>query len=220
MAAAALVAAAATVAHAAGLPLVSEQMYASARAANALPAQLANDDFNSGSTSLSGRVALTGQPWGVVQGAFGITSGQLRCTTCNSYGVGLVDTDLAQVTASVDVRVTNGGASGLMMNADQNGAAGFAVWYDGGAVSVLRYTAGTTTLLAQATVAKPANNTLVPLVVTYQAGVYTVSFNGAVVLTYTLGSADRSVADAGTYFGVVMKDPVGSSRLDNFQVRQ
>lgn len=220
VAVAALVAATATTAHAVSLSLSSATLYAMSGVADAMPAQLAYDDFNTGST-LAGRTALAGQPWNVVQGTFGINGGQLRCTSCNSYGVALVDADLAEVTASVDVRATNGaGTSGLMVNADETGSTGFAVWYDSGTVQVLRYSAGATTPLAQTVVPKPVNNTFATLIITYGVDVYTVSFNGATVLTHTLGPTDKAVADAGTYFGVIMYNPSGNARLDTFEVRR
>lgn len=223
MVAAALVAAAASTAHAAKLsPLTTRTLYALKSSADAMPNLLVSDAFTGTTgTTVNARASDTGQPWSVAYGALQIDTNRVRCSTCSSgnYAAALVDADLAQVTATVKVRsATNSGAAGLVLNANQLGTQAFAAWYDAGTVQLLRYVNGTATFVAGGTVTTPANNTDVPLAVTFSAGKYTVSFNNAQVLTYTLSAADQTAFGANTYFGVVIYDDPNVVRLDDFQV--
>jgi hypothetical protein len=222
MAATALVAMAATTAHAAAVPLTSRTLFATKSVADALPAQLVYDSFTSASpVALNSRNADTGQPWTMLQGALQVNGGYLRCTTCGggNYSAAVADADLARVTASVEVRSAFGsGAGGLVLNATATGSQAYALWYDAGVVTLLRFVAGTATFVATANVATPPNNVDVPLSATFNGTSYTVSFNGTQVLTYTMPVADRATFGVSTYFGLVVYDDANIVRLDDFRV--
>ena len=68
-------------------------------------------------------------------------------------------------------------------------------------------------------VAVPTNNVDVPLKATYNAGTYTITFNGA-SLSYTLNAADQVTFGANTYFGIVIYDDPNVVGLDNLLVTQ
>jgi hypothetical protein len=229
LAAAALLAAAVTPAYAAKITLTSKTLFAMKASANALPAQLVYDTFTSaGAVTLNGRAAdTTGQPWNVVFGTLQVTGGQLRCTNCSggSYGAALIDGDMAQVTATVNLRQigTTGatpGAAGLVMNADAAGTQAIVVWWDASVVTLFRYVGGNLTQLAQANAAGISTTVDTPLVVTYTAGTYSVSFKAASLFSYTLSAADQTTFNADTYFGVAFNDDPDRIRLDNFEVKQ
>jgi hypothetical protein len=216
-------AATATTAYAAKITLTSKSLYAMKASASPMPFQLVSDAFPVNGT-LVGKSAFNGQPWSVVQGTLMVTNGRLQCTTCanGNYGAALVHADLAQVTASLTIRSNTGTgnmAGGIVMNANAAGTQAFAVWYDAGQVQLLRYVNGVATFVAAQNVAPPTNNLDVPLKVTYNAGTYTITFNGA-TLSYTLTAADQVTFGANTYFGIVIYDDPNVVGLDSFLVTQ
>jgi hypothetical protein len=221
LAAAALVAAAATTAHAATLPLTAKKLYASARAADTLPNRLAYDQFTTATdVTLDNRLADTGQRWDVVRGTMRVSSGKARCTSCaGDWTAALIDADLVQVSASVQIRVTgSSGPVGLVLNAAENASSAYAVWYDNGGVQLLRYVNGNVWFPVQQAVSPVPLNTDVPLTARYGNGTYTVSLNGATVFTYTLSASDQAAIANNTYFGVVVFNENAASRLDEFEV--
>ena len=226
LAAVALVAAAATTAHAAKITLSSKTLFAMKSSADAMPAQLAFDSFTSASAvTLDGRLADTGQAWDVTLGTLQVTGGRLRCTTCSggNYGAAMLDADMAQVTASVDLRQMSAGTTGnagLVMNANATGTQGIVIWWGAGVIRIFRYTGGGLAQLAQANTGNLSTTADVPLVATYSAGKYTVSFNGTVTLVYTLSAADQTTFGANTQFGVVINDDPDRIRLDDFEVKR
>lgn len=230
LAAVALLATAATTAHAAKLTVTSKSLYGMKSSANALPAQLVYDSFTNGGTPIiNTRPANTGQTWKLLLGTLRltgsapVTGGYLQCTTCanGAYSAAIIDANLAKVTASVDVRSANGsGAAGLVLNVNAAGTQAFAVWYDSGAVTLLRYDIGNVTFAPVQTVAVPPNNTDVPLSVTFNGSSYSVSFNSQVVMTYNLVAADQTLFGGNTNFGVVIFDDPGTVRMDDFEVKQ
>lgn len=227
LAATALVAVAATTAHAAMLPLTSRTLFGVKASADAMPALLVTDPFtNPTAVNLDNRPASTGQPWDVVLGTLQVTGTQLRCTNCagGNYGAALIDGDLSQVTATVDLRRigTGGapGAAGLVMNANSTGTQAIVVWWDTSVVRLFRYVGGGLTQLAQANSAGISTTVDTPLVVTYGAGTYSVSFSGVPLITNTLSAADQTTFGSNTYFGVVFNDDADLIRLDDFEVRR
>jgi hypothetical protein len=225
LAAVALVATAATTAYAATAPLTSKSLLGFKSSANALPAQLVFDTFTSTpAINLSSHIANTGQPWNVLQGSLQLSANYLQCTTgcaTANYGAALVDADMSKVTATVKVRSTTGsGSAGLILNANQIATQAYAVWYNAGAVTLLRYDAGSVTYAPVQTVSVPANNTDVPLSATFNGTTYVVSFNGLVVMTYAMPTADQAIFGANTYFGVVIYNDANSVKLDDFEVKQ
>jgi hypothetical protein len=227
LAATALVAVAATTAHAAILPLTSRTLYGLKSSADAMPALLVTDPFtNPTAVNLDNRPASTGQLWDVALGTLQVTGTQLRCTNCagGNYGAAFVDADLPQVTATVSLR-RNGttgtpGAAGLVMNANVTGTQAIVVWWDTSVVTLFRYVGGGLTQLAQANSAGISSTADRPLVVTYSAGTYSVSFNGVPLFTNTLSAADQTTFGANTYFGVVFNDDPDLIRLDNCEVKR
>jgi hypothetical protein len=226
LAAVALLAAAATTAHAATLPLTSKTLFAMTSPVNIPQVQLVYDPFTSGSpVTLDGRVASTGQTWDVVNRTLQVTGTQLQCTDCNggNLGFAVVDAGFSQVTALVDVQ-KNGtgtsGAAGLVLNANATGAQSIDVLWDNGVVRLYRYSGGILTQLAQASAAALSTTVGMPLVVTFVAGTYSVSFDGAALFNYTLTAADQTTFGANTYFGVAFNADNDRTRLDNFGVQQ
>jgi hypothetical protein len=220
-------AATATTAYAAKITLTSKSLLGIKAAANALPQQLISDPFNSTNTAINlstPHVATTGQPWTVLQGALQLRNGYLQCTTgcaTANYGAAIINADLAKVTATVDVRsATGSGAAGLILNANQSATQAYAVWYDGGAVTLLRYDSGNVTYAPVRTVAVPPNNTDVPLSAVFNGTSYVVSFNSIVVMTYALPALDVPIFGANTYFGVVIYDDPNIVKMDDFEVKQ
>jgi hypothetical protein len=188
--------------------------------------QLVYDPFTSGSpVTLDGRVASTGQTWDVVNRTLQVTGTQLQCTDCNggNLGFAVVDAGFSQVTALVDVQ-KNGtgtsGAAGLVLNANATGAQSIDVLWDNGVVRLYRYSGGILTQLAQASAAALSTTVGMPLVVTFVAGTYSVSFDGAALFNYTLTAADQTTFGANTYFGVAFNADNDRTRLDNFGVQQ
>jgi hypothetical protein len=224
VAATALVAVAATTAHAATLPLTSKKLFATRMAADPLPNRLVYDQFTTtpltADVSIANRTANTGQTWSVVRGTLRANNGQVRCTTCNGdWSAALIDADLSQVTASVTIRLAaQSGPVGLVLNADQNGTSAFAAWYDNGVVQLLRYVSGNVWFPVQQAVKSVPSNVDVPLVASYSNGTYTISLNGAAVVTYSLSAADQAAIAGNTYFGIVVYNENAASRLDEFQV--
>jgi hypothetical protein len=226
LAAVALVAAAATTAHAATLTLTSKTLFAMTSPVNIPLVQLVYDTFTSGSAvTLDGRAASTGQTWDVVNRSLQVTGTQLQCTDCNggNLGFAVVDAGFSQVTASVDIQ-KNGtgtsGAAGLVLNANATGSQSIDVLWDNGVVRLYRYSGGTLTQLAQASAAALSTTVGLPLLVTYTAGTYSVSFNGVALFNYTLTAADQTTFGANTYFGVAFNADNDRTRLDNFGVQQ
>ena len=220
-------AATATTAYAAKITLTSKSLLGVKSAANALPQQLVYDPFNSTTTAVNlgtPHLASTGQPWVVLQGALQMRNGYLQCTTgcaTANYGAALIDADMARVTATVDVRsATGSGAAGLILNANQIATQAYAVWYDGGFVTLLRYDSGNVTYAPVRTVAVPPNNTDVPLSAVFNGTSYTVSFNSIVVMTYALPALDVPIFAGNTYFGVVIYDDPNIVKMDDFEVKQ
>jgi hypothetical protein len=218
-------AATATTAYAAKITLTSKTLLAIKSSASALPAQLVFDSFTSTpAVNLSGHNANTGQPWTVLQGSLQLSANYLQCTTgcaAANYGAALIDADKAQVTATVNVRsATGSGSAGLILNANQIATQAYAVWYSSGAVTLLRYDAGSVTYAPVQTVSVPANNTDVPLSATFNGTTYVVSFNGLVVMTYAMPTADQAIFGANTYFGVVIYNDPNIVKLDDFEVKQ
>jgi hypothetical protein len=223
MAVAALVAAAATTAHAAKLPVSSRTLFAMNSSADAMPGQLGYDAFTSATpVVLNGHLANTGQPWTLMTGTLQVSGGLLQCTTCaGSYSAAIIDADLASVTATVNVRSAAGsGAGGLILNANATGSQSYGVSYGSGTVTLARFNAGTMTVAATRSVAVPPNNVNVPLVAVFDGTTYTVSFNGAPVMTYPLPAADQSSLGSNTYFGVVIINDANVVRLDDFGVKR
>jgi hypothetical protein len=226
LAAVALVAAAATTAHAATLTLTSKTLFAMTSPVNIPLVQLVYDTFTSASAvTLDGRAASTGQTWDVVNRSLQVTGTQVQCTDCNggNLGFAVIDAGFSQVTASVDVQ-KNGtgtsGAAGLVLNATATGSQSIDVLWDNGFVRLYRYSGGTLTQLAQASAAAISTTVGMPLVVTYAADTYSVSFNGVSLFNYTLTVADQSTFGANTYFGVAFNADNDRTRLDNFGVQQ
>jgi hypothetical protein len=58
------------------------------------------------------------------------------------------------------------------------------------------------------------------LVAVFDGTTYTVSFNGAPVMTYPLPAADQSSLGSNTYFGVVIINDANVVRLDDFGVKR
>lgn len=225
LAAVALVATAATTAYAATAPLTSKSLLGIKSSANALPAQLVYDSFTSTpAVNLSSHIANTGQPWNVLQGSLQLSANYLQCTTgcaAGNYGAAIIDADMAKVTATVKVRsATGSGAAGIILNANQSATQAYAVWYSSGSVTLLRYDSGNVTYAPVQTVSVPPNNTDVPLSAKFNGTTYVVSFNGLVVMTYTLPTADQAIFGANTYFGVVIYNDPNIVKLDDFEVKQ
>jgi hypothetical protein len=229
LAAVALVAAAATTAHAANLALTGKTLFAMKSSADAVPAQLVYDTFtNTSSGTLNARLANTGQPWQVVLRTLRVTLTQARCSDCSgSFGSAVIDADLAQVTATVQLRKlgtgTPGGA-GLVLNANPTGTQAIVVLWDNGVVRLYRYTGGTLNQRASATAAAISTTVDTPLVVTHAAGSYSVSFNNVSLFSYTLTPGDLTALgptfSANTYFGVGFRNDPDRIRLDNFEVKK
>lgn len=226
LAAVALVAAAATTAHAATLTLTSKTLFAMTSPVNIPQVQLVYDPFTSaGVVTLDGRASSTGQTWDVVNRTLQVTGTQLQCSDCNggNLGFAVIDAGFAQVTASVDIQ-KNGtgtsGAAGLVLNANATGSQSIDVLWDNGVVKLYKYGGGSLTQLAQASAAAISTTVGMPLVVTYSAGTYSVSFNGVALFSYTLTVADQTTFGANTYFGVAFNADNDRTRLDNFGVQQ
>jgi hypothetical protein len=226
LAAVALVAAAATTAHAATLTLSSKTLFAMTSPVSIPQVQLVYDTFTSGTAvTLDGRAASTGQTWDVVSRSLQVTGTQVQCTDCNggNLGFAVINAGFAQVTASVDIQ-KNGtgtsGAAGLVLNATATGSQSIDVLWDNGVVRLYRYTGGTLTQLAQADAAALSTTVGLPLVVTYGAGTYSVSFDGVALFNYTLTVPDQTTFGTNTYFGVAFNADNDRTRLDNFGVQQ
>jgi hypothetical protein len=226
LAAVALVAAAATTAHAATLTLTSKTLFAMTSPANILQVQLVYDPFTSaGVVTLDGRASSTGQTWDVVNRTLQVTGTQLQCSDCNggNLGFAVIDAGFSQVTASVDIQ-KNGtgtsGAAGLVLNATATGSQSIDVLWDNGVVKLYKYSGGSLTQLAQTSAAAISTTVGMPLVVTYSAGTYSVSFNGVALFNYTLTVADQTTFGSNTSFGVAFNADNDRSRLDNFEVKQ
>ena len=226
LAAVALVAAAATTAHAATLTLTSKTLFAMTSPVSIPQVQLVSDTFTSGSpVTLEGRAATTGQTWDVINRTLQVTGTQVQCTDCNggNLGYAVINAGFSQVTATVDIQ-KNGtgtsGAAGLVLNANATGAQSIDVLWDNGVVRLYRYTGDTLTQLAQANAAAISTTVGMPLVVTYAAGTYSVSFNGVALFNYTLTVADQTTFGSNTYFGVAFNADNDRTRLDNFGVQQ
>lgn len=219
-------AATATTAYAAKITLTSKTLLGIKASANALPQQLVYDSFtNATRVTMNTRPANTGQSWRLLQGTMQLSgAGYLQCTTgcaTNNYGAAIINAEMAKVTATVDVRsATGSGPAGLIMNANSIATQAYAVWYDVGQVTLLRYDAGTVTYAPVQTVSVPANNTDVPLSVVFNGTTYAVSFNSINVMTYTLPAADQAIFGSNTYFGVVIYNDANVVRLDDFEVKQ
>jgi hypothetical protein len=219
-------AATATNAYAAKITLTSKTLLGIKSAANALPAQLVYDSFT-GTTkvNINTRAADTGQSWRLLQATMQLSGGgYLQCTTgcaTNNYGAAIINAEMAKVTATVDVRsATGSGPAGLIMNANSIATQAYAVWYDAGQVTLLRYDSGTVTYAPVQTVSVPPNNTDVPLSVVFNGTTYAVSFNSINVMNYTLPTADQAIFGSNTYFGVVIYNDANVVRLDDFVVKQ
>jgi hypothetical protein len=226
LAAVALVAAAATTAHAAIVTSTSQTLFAMTSPVTISQVQLVSDPFTSaGVVTLDGRAASTGQLWTVVNRTLQVTGTQLQCSDCNggNLGFALIDAGFAQVTATVEIQ-KNGtgtsGAAGLVLNANATGSQSIDVLWDNGVVKLYRYSGGSLTQLAQASAAAISTTVGMPLVVTYSAGTYSVSFNGVALFSYTLTGADQTTFGANTYFGVAFNADNDRTRLDNFAVQQ
>ena len=220
-------AATATTAYAAKITLTSKTLLGIKSSANALPQQLVYDPFTSTATAVNlgtPHLASTGQRWTVLQGALQMRNGYLQCTTgcaATNYGAAIIDADLARVTATVDVRsATGSGAAGLILNANQAATQAYAVWYDSGFVTLLRYDSGNVTYAPVMTVAVPPNNTDVPLSAVFNGTRYAVSFNSIIVMNYTLPALDVPIFAGNTYFGVVIYDDPNIVKMDDFEVKQ
>ncbi len=220
-------AATATTAYAAKLTLTSKTLLGIKSSANALPAQLVYDSFTGATrVNLSApHVANTGQTWRVLQGTMQLSgAGYLQCTTgCanNNYGAAIINAEKARATATVDVRsATGSGPAGLILNANNSATQAYAVWYDAGQVTLLRYDSGNVTYAPVQSVAVPPNNTDVPLSAVFNGTTYAVYFNGINVMNYTLPTADKALFGSNTYFGVVIYDDNNIVRLDDFEVKQ
>jgi hypothetical protein len=225
--AAALVAAATTTAHAAQLTLTSETLFATKSSANALPAQLVYDTFATiGTATLNTRPApINGQPWAVIRRTLQGATQQVQCFNCSaSLGFAVIDADLPQVTATVQLRrigALTPGLAGLVMNANATGTQAIVVLWNNGVVRLYTYGGGNTlTQLAQGNSVGISTLFDTPLVVTYSAGTYSVSFNGSLVLTWTLTVAQQTTYGSNTYFGVAFRNDADRIRLDNFEVKQ
>jgi hypothetical protein len=226
LAAVALVAAAATTAHAATLTMTSKTLFAMTSPANIPQVHVVYDPFTSaGVVTLDGRASSTGQTWDVVNRTLQVTGTQLQCSDCNggNLGFAVIDAGFPQVTATVEVQ-KNGtgtsGAAGLVLNANATGSQSIDVLWDNGVVKLYRYSGGSLTQLAQASAAAISTTVGTPLVVTYSAGTYSVSFNGVALFNYTLTVADQTTFGANTYFGVAFNADNDRTRLDNFGVQQ
>jgi hypothetical protein len=219
-------AATATNAYAAKITLTSKTLLGMKSSANALPAQLVYDSFT-GTTmvNINTRAADTGQSWRLLQATMQLSGGgYLQCTTgcaTNNYGAAIINAEMSKVTATVDVRsATGSGPAGLIMNANSIATQAYAVWYDAGQVTLLRYDSGTVTYAPVQTVSVPPNNTDVPLSVVFNGTTYAVSFNSVNVMNYTLPTADQAIFGSNTYFGVVIYNDANVVRLDDFVVKQ
>jgi hypothetical protein len=219
-------AATATTAYAAKITLTSKTLLGIKSSANALPAQLVYDSFTGGTrVGVSTRPADTGQSWRLLQGTMELTGGgYLQCTTgcaTNNYGAMIINAEKARVTATVDVRsATGSGPAGLILNANSIATQAYAVWYDAGQVTLLRYDSGSVTYAPIQTVAVPPNNTDVPLSAVFNGTSYAVYFNGINVMNYTLPTADQAIFGSNTYFGIVIYNDNNIVRLDDFEVKQ
>jgi hypothetical protein len=226
LAVAALVAAAVTTAHAAQLTLSNATLLAMKAPANALPAQLVYDTFTSvGAVTLNARPApVNGQPWAVVLRTLRVNVTRAQCTNCSaSFGLAVVDADLAQVTATVQLRDNNTGtpgSAGLVLNANAAGTQAIVVLWNNSVVRLYTYTGGTLTQLTSAASAGISTTVDRPLVVTYSAGTYSVSFNGAPPFTWTLTAPQQLTYGSNTYFGIGFRNANDGIRLDNFEVKQ
>jgi hypothetical protein len=225
LAAAALVATAATTAHAAAITLKPKTLFAMSASADAVPAQLVYDTFTGAAVGLGTHKAVMGQPWTVVSGTLQMTGGQVRCTSCGAaYGAAVIDGDMAQVTATVDLRLTATagvpGQAGLVMNANATGTQEIAVSWDNGVVRLLKSSGGVVTQLAQANSAGLSTAADTALVATYNAGTYTVSFAGVGLITYPLSAPDLAMFGTNTYFGIGFSNDPDRIRLDNFEVKR
>ena len=115
--------------------------------ADAVPAQLVWDTFTGATVGLGAHKASKGQPWNVIMGTLQMTGGRVRCTSCSAAnGAAVIDGDMAQVTATVNLALTatagTPGKAGLWMNADAFGTQAIVVWWDSGIVRLFRYTGG------------------------------------------------------------------------------
>ena len=225
MAAVALVATAASTAHAAAITLKPKSLFAMSAPADAVPAQLVNDTFTGAVVALNAHTPVTGQPWNVLAGTLQVTTGRVRCSSCAaSSGAAIVDGDLAQVTATVGLRLTatagTPGQAGLVMNANVSGTQEIVATWNNGIVRLLKSSSGVVTQLAQANSAGLSTTADTALTVTFNAGTYDVSFAGVSLITYALTAPDLATFATNTYFGVAFGNDPDRIRLDNFLVKR
>jgi hypothetical protein len=179
-----------------------------------------SDSFSYASgTKLNGMTSPTGGLWTVTGGSLVVTStASVRGeTTATAYGT--VPFSSCNTQIGVDIRSSGSSTFGLLINAHATGTPSTAVLYNNsgaGTITLARVSAtGVRTPWASVTQIGGGNVVRV-LSVRYFDGVYTVRFDNAVVLTFTVPTADRTAVQANCNVGI-MVDSDTKSTFDNFQ---
>jgi hypothetical protein len=170
-------------------------------------------------TSLSGLSSPTGGSWTVTGGRLVITStGSVRGETTGTV-YGTVPYTSCNTQVAVDIRSAGNSTFGLLINAHTAGAPSTAVLYNnaGAGTVTLARVSGTGVRTAWASVTQVGGGNITRfLSVRYYNGVYTVRFDNAAVLIFTVPVADQAAVLANCNVGI-MVDSDTKSTFDNFQ---
>jgi uncharacterized protein YjdB len=178
---------------------------------------LAFDSFTrADSVSSPGSATEIGGAWAALTGTWGISSGQLYCSSLTAGALCKLGSTLnGSVQADETVASFANGLGGLFFR--ESNTSNFLLLDVDGATVLNLYTciAGAFTVVATATVAASAG---VPytLKAAFAGPLVTCSLNGAVVLTFTLTGAGAALS--GTGCGVRNGNPNNTHRWDNYQV--
>ena len=164
-------------------------------------------------------VSPTGGVWTVTGRSFVVTStGSVRGETTGTV-YGTVPFPYCNTQIGVDIRSSGNSTFGLLINAHASGTPATAVLYNnsGAGTVTLARVSSTGVRTAWASVTQVGGgNTVRFLTVRYFDGVYTVRFDNAVVLTFTVPAADRTAVQAHCNVGIMVDSDTKSS-FDNFQ---
>lgn len=182
------------------------------------------DTFSSApGTSISNTLDACGDAWTVTGGSFNISPLKTAISVSNALVTATVPLCNAEgVNESVGGDIHSNGSSlfGLLINSKPGGRGAMAVLYSNAGAGSVRLErldeAGIFTTLATVTGTGGGNATRF-LRVLYKNGVYTVSVNNVVVLSYTVTSSSlRSAIEQYNNVGIVAVSDTKSS-FDNFQ---
>ena len=183
-----------------------------------------------GSSTLAGRIADTGQKWTVSKGTFALNAGgtALASTSSTLLSEAWVPGTVTAYTAQIDLTrvstaTTNGG---LFLNVDSLGTTGLTVvWQPGatttGQIVFGKVTGGTTitTLNTKTGVGVPAVGSAATLTVVCDgAGTYTITYGSAASYQVVLSAADKTTFSALKNV-VVVSDKNTSNLFDNLLVK-